>query len=168
MHDGFCRPQRLIGVATHIATRATSRDSSWHLANSGRGRAELKQRLAAHAELIAIAVRDREAPGSNPGPPTKFRIRRIKPTLMGYMFRAEGGFVCQEGDEISARNCWCDGGEYQAHTGKDGGHENHDPSARIMRAGRRRSMLAWRAHRAHDEGRCNGVSQPSQDSGQRQ
>ena len=37
-----------------------------------RGRSELKRPLAAHTESSAIAVRDREAPGSNPGLPTKF------------------------------------------------------------------------------------------------
>ena len=41
---------------------------SWrHLADLKRGRSEPKRPLAAHRESIAIAVRDREAPSSNPG-----------------------------------------------------------------------------------------------------
>ena len=35
------------------------------------GRSNLKRHLATDREPTAIAVRDREAPGSNPGPPTK-------------------------------------------------------------------------------------------------
>ncbi len=62
-------------VATHVATQAASAVTKWHLANSSTGRDEPKRSLAALTEPSATTVRDREAPGSNPGPPTKIRIR---------------------------------------------------------------------------------------------
>ena len=49
-----------------------------HVAASGelkRGRNELKRTLAAHPELSATAVRDREGPGSNPGAPDQIRTQ---------------------------------------------------------------------------------------------
>jgi len=57
-------------VATRVATQAISAVTPRRLANFKLGRNEPKRSLAAHPEPSAIAIRDREAPGSNPGPPT--------------------------------------------------------------------------------------------------
>ena|SRR6266851_4665110 len=70
-----------IRVATGVATLAAFGVTQRYPADFKRGRNEPKRPLAAHTEPSAIAVRDREAPGSNPGPPTIFvqnrRFRRL-------------------------------------------------------------------------------------------
>src|SRR5712692_343505 len=67
-----CAPNR---AATRVATLAASAVTSRHLADLKYGRGELIRPLATLTEPSATTVRDREAPGSNPGPPTKIRIR---------------------------------------------------------------------------------------------
>jgi hypothetical protein len=64
-----CRPNR---VATHVATQTASGVTERHLADCKRGWSEPKRPLAERPGPTATAVRDREAPGSNPGPPTIF------------------------------------------------------------------------------------------------
>jgi hypothetical protein len=76
--NGAVRPRGLFGgqcasnVATHVATQADSGVTQRSLAASRPGCSEPKRTLAAHPEPSATTVRDREAPGSNPGPPTNF------------------------------------------------------------------------------------------------
>src|SRR6266852_4439590 len=66
-------------VATRVATQAASGVAQRRPADFKRGRNEPKRSLAAHPEPSAIAVRDREAEGSNPSPPTKIRIQMSPP-----------------------------------------------------------------------------------------
>jgi hypothetical protein len=67
-----CRPNR---VATHVATQTASGVTERHLADCKRGWSEPKRPLAERPGPTATAVRDREAPGSNPGPPTNFEFK---------------------------------------------------------------------------------------------
>ena len=62
-------------VATCVATQAAPGVTQRHPADFKRGRNEPKRSLAALPERSAIAVRDREAEGSNPSPPTRIRIQ---------------------------------------------------------------------------------------------
>jgi hypothetical protein len=57
-------------VATRVATQADSGVTQRSVAASSPGCSEPKWTRAAHPEPSAITVRDRVAPGSNPGPPT--------------------------------------------------------------------------------------------------
>jgi hypothetical protein len=68
-------PADRLHVATHVATQAVSSVTQRHVADRKHGRGEPKRPLAAHREPSATTVRDREAPGSNPGPPTKIRTQ---------------------------------------------------------------------------------------------
>jgi hypothetical protein len=72
-------------VATGVATQAASSVTWRHPADWERGRRKRKRTLAAQAEPTATTVRDREAPGSNPGPPTTFvfRSRRFQASSTG-------------------------------------------------------------------------------------